>query len=437
MQRELCPVEGLYVAQRSRAVVSCALDGPVDTAALAAAFDNVTAERPTLLTRIVPAGTGYALALLPEGERPRLRARTGGDEEYAEELNDPLPVGGPLARATLVSAPGGERHLFVLVVDHVITDGHSAIALLNAVWDRYRECADPAGAGRPAAGLPAPEAATSLPAPVSTLLPPADPADVTRYLERRIEETGSPVELLAYDVPATGDTTGEQQRIEIQRLLLDAGQTGRLRRSARTAGLSVHGLVGAAVLIAARRRLDGTGPRVLRCMSPVDLRSRLTPALSPDVMVAAVTAHVRAVEVAGDSDPVALARQVGQGVRDFLDRGEHFHEMRIMPDVPRHPTLQLGTVIVTNMGVVPGPRLPDGLRMTDVRLVPAREHYFPQAGRSPLMACVVSFDGRLAVEFPHHTACFSPAFMAELRDEVRVTLLSLADEERPVPVPTA
>ncbi|MBN0048531.1 protein kinase [Streptomyces actuosus] len=436
MQRELCPVEGLYVAQRSRAVVSCALDGPVDADVLAAAFDSVTAERPTLLTRIVPATTGHALTLLPERERPKLRVRAGGDEAYAEELNDPLPVGGPLARATLVSAPGGDRHLFVLVVDHVITDGHSAIALLNAMWDRYRDYADPARADLPATGLPVPEPATDLPAPVSTLLPPADPADVARYLERRIEESGGPVELLTYDVPAAGDT-GEEQRIEIQRLLLDAEQTGRLRRSARAAGLSVHGLVGAAVLIAARRRLGGTGPRVLRCMSPVDLRSRLAPPLPPEVMVAAVTAHVRAVEVRDDSDPVALARHVGHGVREFLDRGDHFHEMRIMPDVPRHPTLQLGTVIVTNMGLVPGPRLPDGLRMTDVRLVPAREHYFPQAGRSPLMACVVSFDGRLAVEFPHHTACFSPAFMAELRDDVRGTLLSLADEERPVSVPTA
>lgn len=103
-----------------------------------------------------------------------------------------------------------------------------------------------------------------------------------------------------------------------------------------------------------------------------------------------------------------------------------------MPSVPRHPTLHLGTVIVTNMGAVSGPSLPDGPRITDVRLVPAREHYFPQAGRSPLMACVASFDGRLAIEFPHHTACFSPAFMRGLRDEVQTALLALAesDEER-------
>ncbi len=150
-------------------------------------------------------------------------------------------------------------------------------------------------------------------------------------------------------------------------------------------------------------------------------------------MVAAVTAHVQALPVGEDTDLLELAREVGAGLQDFLDRGDHFQEMRIMPSIPRHPTLQLGTVIVTNLGSVSGPRLPEGTRLTDVRLVPAREHYFPQAGRSPLMACVTSFDGRLAIEFPHHTACFSRPFMRELRDEVHASLLALAEsgDERP------
>lgn len=425
MRRVLCPVEDLYVAQRSRAVLSCDLDGPVDTAALSAAFEAITAEQPTLLTRIVPDGDGHALEILPDAERPRLRIRTGGAEAYTEEINSPLTVGGPLTRAVLVGGPGGRRHTLVLTVDHVITDGHSAIALLNTLWDRYREITGGTESPRPpAAGLPA---------PISTLLPHSDAAETAKYLEQRVWEAGRhPVELVPYDVDATGEAPEKPHRIEVQRLLLDAGPTAGLRARARAEGLSVHGLIGAALLLAARRRLDGPGPRVLRCMSPVDLRSRLSPPVPADVMVAAVTAHLQALPVAEDTDVLGLAREVGDGLRDFLDRGDHFQEMRIMPSVPRHPTLHLGTVIVTNMGAVSGPSLPDGPRVTDVRLVPAREHYFPQAGRSPLMACVASFDGRLAIEFPHHTACFSPAFMRGLRDEVQTALLALAksDEER-------
>ncbi|MFI0169167.1 protein kinase [Streptomyces sp. NPDC017095] len=448
MHRPLCPVETLYVGQRSRAVLSCTLRGQVDTGALSAAFDAVTRSHPTLRARIAPDGQGFALRLLGEDERPRLVTRTGGEEVYATELNTPLPVGGPLSRAVLVSSPDGDRHLFVLVIDHTITDGHSSIALHNAVWDHYRTLVEGGGAEeRPAAagsatGSPE-EGGTSphWPQPVSRSLPDADPAATAAYLEQRIEATRRhPVELVRYDVPRPADAgpgaePAPEGRIEVCRLALDEEHTTRLRRTARQAGVSVHSLVAAALLTTARRRLEGDGPRTLGCLSPVDLRSRLSPPLPALLMVPAVTTHLQTLEVATATDPMTLARTVHTRLRDFLARADQYHEMRITPEIPRNPALQLATVIATNMGVVPGPRLPAGLRATDVRLVPAREQYFPQAGRSPVMACVVSFEGRLAIEFPHFTACFSPSFMRAFRDDVRAGLLAFTDVAAPLPAP--
>ncbi|GAA3501423.1 hypothetical protein GCM10019016_085300 [Streptomyces prasinosporus] len=440
MHRALCPVETLYVGQRSRAVLSCSLRGRVDVEALSAAFDAVTEENPTLRSCIVPDGTGHALRLLGEDERPRLVTRTGDeDEAHAAELNRPLPVGGPLTRAVLVSAPDGDRHLFVLLVDHTVTDGHSSIALHNALWDRYRALVEGEGA---AAAVAAP-AEPHWPRPVSALLPPADAADTAAYLDDRLEEVRRhPVELVPYDVrrpSATGHGPGADGsgdgRIEVCRLTLDAERTARLRRAARRSGVSVHSLISAALLTAARRRLDGDGPRTLGCLSPVDLRSRLSPPLPASVMVPAVTTHLQTLQVPGSPDPLELARTVHARLGDFIARGDQFHEMRITPEIPRNPALQLATVIATNMGVVPGPRLPDGLRAVDVRLVPAREQYFPQAGRSPVMACVVSFEGRLSIEFPHCTACFSPSFTAAFRDDVLDGLLAFASTARPEHVP--
>ncbi|WP_443046678.1 phthiocerol/phthiodiolone dimycocerosyl transferase family protein [Streptomyces sp. DSM 40750] len=418
-------MENIYVAQRSRAILSCALDGPVDPVALSAAFEAVTAEQPQLLARIVPDGDGHALELLPEAERPRLLMRTGGEESYAEELNTPLTVGGPLTRAVLVTDPDEERHTLLLSIDHVIADGHSAVALLNLVWDRYRELIGGTEAPRPPVA--------EFPEPISTLLPHSDAAETAKHLEQRVGKVGRhPAELVPYDVKATEEAPEEPHRIEVQRLLLDTEQTARLRERARAEGLSVHGLISAALLLAARRRLDGTDPRLLGCLSPVDLRSRLSPPVPADLMVAAVTMHLQVLPVGEESDVLELAREVRDALRDFIDRGAHFQEMRIMPSAREHPTLHLGTVIVTNMGAVSGPRLPEGTRVTDVRLAPARENYFPQAGRSPIMACVATFDGRLAIEFPHHTACFSRPFIRELGDEVHASLLALAksDEER-------
>ncbi|MTE17708.1 protein kinase [Streptomyces sp. TRM43335] len=450
MHRALCPVETLYVGQRSRAVLSCTLRGQVDTGALAAAFDAVTRAHPTLRTRIEPDGRGYALRLLTEDERPRLVTRTGGEEAYAAELNAPLPVGGPLSRAVLVSAPEGDRHLFVLVVDHTITDGHSGIAVHNALWDHYRALVEGgADEGRTAATGPAADTleddadSPDWPRPVSRLLPDTDPAATAAYLERRIEEARRrPVRLVPYDVPRPAGTDtppgvepAGDGHIEVCRLTLDEERTARLRRTARGAGLSVHSLVAASLLATARRRMEGDGPLTLGCLSPVDLRSRLSPPLPASVMVPAVTTHLQTVDVATDSDPAVLARAVHTRLRDFVAGEDRYHEMRITPEIPRNPALQLATVIATNMGVVPGPRLPAGLHAVDVRLVPARENYFPQAGRSPVMACVVSFEGRLAIEFPHFTACFSPSFMRAFRDDVRTGLLAFTDVTEPLPAP--
>ncbi|MET7294556.1 protein kinase [Streptomyces griseoloalbus] len=437
MHRALCPVETLYVGQRSRAVLSCTLRGRVDAEALSAAFDAVTGENPTLRSCIVPDGGGYALRLLGEDERPRLVTRTGDeDEAYAAELNTPLPVGGPLTRAVLVSSPDGERHLFVLLVDHTVTDGHSSIALHNALWDHYRALV---GGERTTAAEAAVPAARPWPRPVSSLLPPADEDDTATYLDNRLEEMRRhPVELVPYDVrrpsatgPGAGADGSADGHIEVCRLTLDTEHTTRLRRTARQSGVSVHSLISAALLAAARRRLDGDGPRTLGCLSPVDLRSRLTPALPASVMVPAVTTHLQTLEVSGSPDPLDLARAVHTRLKDFIARGDQFHEMRITPEIPRNPALQLATVIATNMGVVPGPRLPSGLRAVDVRLVPAREQYFPQAGRSPVMACVVSFEGRLSIEFPHYTACFSPSFVRAFRDDVLDGLLAFTGSARP------
>ncbi|MES4892290.1 protein kinase [Streptomyces sp. NPDC096012] len=462
MHRALCPVETLYVGQRSRAVLSTTLRGHIDVEALSAAFDAVTRAHPSLRTRIVPEGGGFALSLLGEGERPRLTTRTGlVPDAYAAELNTPLSLGGPLSRAVLVSAPEGDAHLFVLSVDHTVTDGHSSIALHNEIWDRYRALVE--GEEEPGAAAGAPGAAPDWPEPVSRLLPAADPAGTAAYLDRRVEESRRhPVELVPYDVPpaAADDATGTGSagvtgpggtgtgsaavtgpggtgtagggRIEVCRLTLDEERTTRLRQTARRAGVSVHALVCAALLAAARRRLPGDGPRTLGCLSPVDLRSRLTPPLPAAVMVPAVTTHLQTLDVSTETDLTTLARSVHARLSDFVAGAGPYHEMRITPEIPGRPTLQLATVIATNMGVVRGPRLPQGLRATDVRLVPAREQYFPQAGRSPVMACVVSFEGRLAIEFPHFTACFSPSFSKAFRDDVRAGLAAFLDAPEPV-----
>ncbi|MEU1071164.1 MULTISPECIES: condensation domain-containing protein [unclassified Streptomyces] len=419
MQRRLCPVETLYVAQRSRAVLSCTVRGDLDEELLAAAFAAKVAEHPSLRCRIAVEDGVAVLQPLAEHEVPRLLVREGGPDSFTEEFNTPLPVGGPLARAVLLR--GGDEHTVILSVDHTITDGHSAIALQNALWDTYTRLAGdlPGAAGR---------YNEEWPAPVSELLPAVSATEAEEYLALRVERTRQrPVVCLPYEAVGAQRPPGEPE-LGVRRLLLEAEDTERLRRFAKAEGVSVHGLIAAAALTAVRRRLGGEpGTRTLGCMSPVDLRARLDPPLAREVMVPAVTSCLDVLDVAHDADPLALARRVTENLHTAITRGDHLQELHLLPQVPQHPALLATSVIVTNMGRVPGPATPDGLQVTDVRLAPAREHYFPEAGRGPVMVCVVSFEGRLGIELPYSAGCFTHEQMEELRSALHTSLLAFAD----------
>ncbi|MFD0381935.1 protein kinase [Streptomyces stramineus] len=319
---------------------------------------------------------------------------------------------------------GEDEHVVVLSLDHVITDGHSAIALYNALWQTYAELAD--GTYEPPA-----DGGSAAARPATDLLPQVGEEEVAQYLARRVERTRrSPVSALPYG--ATGTPEAARARIEVQRVLLEPEETTRLLRFAKAAEVSVHGLIGAAMLIAVRRGLGGGDEaRALGCMSPVDLRTRVTPPLGREVMVPAVATFLDVLEVAADADPVALGRLVTANLHTAIERREFVHETRILPHVAGNPALLATSVIVTNMGARPGPPAPRGLELTDMRLVPARENYYPQAGRGPLLACVVSFDGRLGIDIPYSTECFGDEQVRAVRDSVRTTLLTLADRTEP------
>lgn len=168
MHRTLCPAETIYVAQRSRAVLSCTVRGPLDEKVLAEAFAVKLAEHPSLRCRIAQRDAAHVLEPLTEEELPRLLVREGGPHSYAEEFNSPLPVGGPLIRATLWrSGATAREHLMTLSVDHTVTDGHSAIALLRGLWDTYAELSKGQEADT--------DRKTSYPVPVSALLPRSPP----------------------------------------------------------------------------------------------------------------------------------------------------------------------------------------------------------------------------------------------------------------------
>ncbi|HEY1617379.1 MAG TPA: condensation domain-containing protein, partial [Streptosporangiaceae bacterium] len=125
------------------------LDGPLDAAALQRTMDDMVGRQAVLRTSIVAfdgvpeqviADTGTVLI-----ERIELDAelddtgRTGQAESIAaDRARQPFDLAtGPLMRAALIGA-GPDRHLLVLVMHHVISDGMSMQVVIDELSALYR-----------------------------------------------------------------------------------------------------------------------------------------------------------------------------------------------------------------------------------------------------------------------------------------------------------
>jgi amino acid adenylation domain-containing protein len=125
------------------------LDGPLDARALQRAMDAMAARHAVLRTSIVAFDGVPEQVVADTGtvpiERIDLPAALDGDERTrqaesiaADHARQPFDLAaGPLIRAALIGA-GPDRHLFVLVLHHVINDGVSTEILIDELSAFYR-----------------------------------------------------------------------------------------------------------------------------------------------------------------------------------------------------------------------------------------------------------------------------------------------------------
>ncbi|WP_395364471.1 condensation domain-containing protein [Streptomyces sp. YH02] len=419
MRRKLSLSEILYVGEiRTLATTVCTVRGEVDEELLAAAFAAKVAEHRSLRSRVAHDGDEVFLELLDEEELPRLEVLPAGPTDLTDQLNRPLPAGGPLVRATLFRGDG--ESTFVLGIDHVICDGHSATVLCNEIWSAYSGIQDGSYEAPRAAG-------DSWPVAVDDLLAPSSEEELDAYVKDRTERTSAhPLAVLPFTANASSQ---DGPLMDVKRIRLTREQTAALVAFAKSAGVSVHGLVGAALLVAVR---DGYGPGYgsdhrLSFVSPVDLRARLTPALGRDVLIPAASWYLDVIDVPAGSDLIELGRRITGQLRDAIERGEPARELQALPRLLANPSVLTAGLVVPNVGSVAGPPAPRGLEITDMRKFAISSKWVPEAGAGALVASPMTVYGRLSIEMPYSAKCFTPARMDEIHDHVLATLLSFVE----------
>ncbi|PXX60327.1 phthiocerol/phthiodiolone dimycocerosyl transferase-like enzyme [Nocardia tenerifensis] len=379
--RVLAPSEQRFVRHGTYTGRSVSVTGVLDVAALREAFAALQVAFPVIVCRIAEDGDGTGYLLPPGDSRDEASVREG-DAETVGLPGTPVSPGTQLAYLDAVVS-GADRWRVTLYAHHSVADAGHCVELLSRFWGFYTDIVE----------------AT----PIS-VVPQGYPQSLEWYVaERGI--TAGPVSgfedvtrpLVAAPV-SVGDS-GPSALARPSRTRLDRAATARIIELGRHRGVSVNGLVTAALLRAYASETAG-GPVHLGCLYPVDMRPRLDPPVAPAEGTNMAGLASFAAEIDPSASVLELAQRVSERLRHDLADGVVQQSVLHFPDFFGDSRIHslAGHVAITNTGAVPSFRTPAGLTLTDYEIVYLSAHPRPSAGASAAVTFLVyTFDGRLAV----------------------------------------
>ncbi len=371
--------------------------GTLDPGRLEEALARAARIHPALAVAIEADSVGR-LAFVP---RPRSRAgfsreESGDDwhEALSARLAQPFDLGeAPLLRAHWFGRPGG-RWAFAIVFHHSIGDGRSGFRLVADLIDDAR-------------GIPVPSTPFEPKPSLMELFPEAlagaaghEKAQAWKASLRR--EALRPAALAGFarkDAPV---------RPAIVPVRLDEAIVAGLSRRARELGASVHGLVGAAELMAARDHFDAGGTPALMLTSPVDLRGNLAAPVD-DATPGFYVTLLSSIAKVPESDGIgALAKFLTDDLRRQVAQGCGHLFYHLTPAAEAIPATHEGIAgfsaylqrmptafVLSNVGRVAAMPEAGGVRVDEVSFA-----LCPMA-HQPLFVAASTWGGRLALNVVH------------------------------------
>ncbi|NMD58298.1 MULTISPECIES: phthiocerol/phthiodiolone dimycocerosyl transferase family protein [Tsukamurella] len=407
-RRALTPLEIPYVLTGTTSSGSFVVRGPVVADRLAGAFASLRREYPVLAGRIEAHAFGFDLVAPdspPEQDaaaiQVELRPFVPGDVRLGVDVENAVSA------VQLVS--DGELHRVTLGVSHAVADGAHALYLNLRLWELYSGAEAAAPAGLPAA-----------------------PTDLADRLAAASSPAPSVVEVVpTASVPTPADVDAGD--FAFDRIRLDAATTDALRRRAKEAGLSVHGLLAGIIVAAERAELDRPTDEAvpLAVFSPVDLRARAEPAVPAAAVTNFAGSSTVPVAVRGDSAPEEIGRAVLDRLRTDLADGTVAAALAGSAPV----TVSGGVPVrLSNIGAIPAPSTPDGVTAVDfhtssevdIDRVRVLVRNAPPEALAPLVGLhhhALTFDGRLSIELRHAPGTLAPAAARRIRDRIESGLV--------------
>lgn len=409
---QTAPMNVLSVAQ---------VRGRLDHGRLPAALAAIQARHPLLRVCVREDGGRPAYfesdAPIPLGLRER-RDDTAFHQVVAEERNRPLPADqAPLLRLTVLW--GEEASDLIFTLHHLISDGASSSLIVR---DLLQALAEPAA---PQPSLPLqpslealmPAAERGLPGLARTARFVADQAHTFWVRRPRLLAEQQAVPRLA-------------RRSAVAHQTIDREALSALRAACRARGVTLHGALCAALLLAVGAEVrdeSGEPAPLLGCCSPMNLRGVLVPPVGEDLGLFVgpiVTFH----RVPAGCDLFSLAAELTRDVHAARAAGVPTQALaaqsRLLPPwvSPRQAAAHLynrlfGTVSVTNMGAVDIPLAYGDLRLTALHIGGSNNPF-----GSLISIGATTLDGQLFLNFNYNRGIVSDERIARV---VAATLAAL------------
>ncbi|TCT03614.1 phthiocerol/phthiodiolone dimycocerosyl transferase family protein [Aquabacter spiritensis] len=304
--REASPTELIYIAARMIVVSRSSLSGMVGRAQFEAAVAHLEA-RYGILRSVVEDGQFVERSDDRSAVESWLPADgCSAEAMYAQLLNADLDTGKTLYAIHVIAADDA-IDVFMLT-SHAITDATSLIELhscLAHMCDCVVRGEAPALRAQPF------------------------PTPVDDAVSRSLAALGTDAPSSSYcggfaEIPMPGPHDSGPVTHRLERVLIGAETLHRIKQASHATGSSVHALLLAALALAIRDVAEGH-PRQILMRSSVDMRRRLEPHVSPELVFTAITGHITPVPDL-DRPMVEIARLIFDDIHQGLANGSIFHD---------------------------------------------------------------------------------------------------------------
>lgn len=396
VRRYLDPIEAQYLGTGGPIAAFC--QGHVDELVMSRAFGLLCRRYPVLRARVRADDRGHLLYVPPDHPEVAVTGDYRNFQDvitYARETSDSWDPAYACSKVAVFRAEN--RASVVFDIDHGATaDGRARNALFAELWRLYTDLVN---------GVDVSVQEGSLPASPYELLQRAM-GDKQHSLQ--ITNGGLPVDS---QLPP-GDPPLRKW------ICLTKNDTHKLIAASKANGVSIHGLMSGAILMAQRSQASHGGRRTSMVLwSVVDLRNRIGAPVGETETRDFIGLHKASVTVAEDSTPISIGHEIKSQLRVALKRHELFNPVIGRPPVVLGSLEQrFANAYVNSLGIIPTFAQPAELTINSIRIVPPRAGFLPGYG-------AFTYDGKLNIYLLFPRRIFAQNEVEQIGEEIATQLI--------------